>query len=94
MQPIVFLAEISFATSLILGLGVRLFALLATAFPLHLWLGLYLHPAEWPWNYIFLAVIMALFVAYAAGRSLGADALLLRRAAKNGLVGRLVGLAG
>jgi uncharacterized membrane protein YphA (DoxX/SURF4 family) len=94
MQPIVFLAEISFATSLILGLGVRLFALLATAFALHLWLGLYLDPAEWPWNYIFLAVIMALFVAYAAGRSLGADALLRRRAAKNGLVGRLVGLAG
>jgi uncharacterized membrane protein YphA (DoxX/SURF4 family) len=94
MQPFVFLAEISFATSLILGLGVRLFALLATAFALHLWLGLYLHPAEWPWNYIFLAVIMVLFVAYAAGRSLGADALLRRRAVKNGLVGRLVGLAG
>ena len=93
IQPIVFLAEISFATSLILGLGVRLFALLATAFALHLWLGLYLHPNEWPWNYIFLAVIMALFVAHAAGRSLGADALLRRRADKTSLVGRFIGLA-
>jgi uncharacterized membrane protein YphA (DoxX/SURF4 family) len=94
IQPIVFLAEISFAISLILGLGVRLFALLAAAFALHLWLGLYLHSAEWPWNYFFLAVVMVLFVTYAAGRSLGADALLRRRADKNGLVGRFVGLAG
>jgi len=94
MQPIVFLAEISFATSLILGLGVRLFAALAAGFALHLWLGLYLHPAEWPWNYVFLAVILVLFAAYAAGRSLGADALLRRRVDKNGLVGRFVGLAG
>jgi len=94
VQPLVFLAEISFATSLILGFGVRLFALLATAFSLHLWLGLYRHPDEWPWNYTFLAVIMVLFVAYAAGRSLGLDALLRRRADKAGLIGRFVGLAG
>jgi hypothetical protein len=94
IQPLVFLAEFSFATSLILGFGVRLFASLATLFALHLWLGLYLHPNEWPWNYIFLAVIMALFVAHAAGRSLGADALLRRHAAKDGLVGRFVGLVG
>jgi uncharacterized membrane protein YphA (DoxX/SURF4 family) len=40
IQPVVFLAELSFATSLILGLGVRLFALGAAAFALHLWLGL------------------------------------------------------
>jgi hypothetical protein len=91
VDPLVFLAEISFAISLMLGIGVRLFALLAVAFSLHLWLGLYLHAQEWPWNYVFLAIIHALFVAYAAGRSLGADALLRRRADKNGLVGRLVG---
>jgi uncharacterized membrane protein YphA (DoxX/SURF4 family) len=94
IQPLVFLAEISFAVSLILGLGVRLFALLAAAFALHLWLGLYRHPAEWPWNYVFLAVIMVLFVAYAAGRSLGADALLRRRADRNSLAGRLVAMVG
>jgi len=94
IQPIVFLAEISFAISLILGFGVRLFGLLAAAFALHLWLGLYLHSAEWPWNYVFLAVIMVLLAVHAAGRSLGADALLRRRADKNGLVGRIVSLAG
>jgi uncharacterized membrane protein YphA (DoxX/SURF4 family) len=93
IQPIVFMAELSFAISLILGFAVRLFALGAAAFALHLWLGLYLHPAEWPWNYVFLAVIMVLFVAYAAGRSLGVDAMLRRRAATTHL-GRLVRIAG
>ncbi len=78
IDPIVFLAEISFATSLLLGLGVRFFAFLAIFFSLHLWLGLYLHPAEWPWNYMFLAIIHVLFVGYAAGRSLGLDAWLRR----------------
>jgi hypothetical protein len=94
IQPIVFLAEISFATTLILGFGVRLFALLAVFFSLHLWLGLYRHPAEWPWNYVFLAIVLALFVAHAAGRSLGADALLRRRASPTSLIGRFAAVAG
>jgi uncharacterized membrane protein YphA (DoxX/SURF4 family) len=94
IQPIVFLAELSFAISLVLGFGVRLFALLAVGFSLHLWLGLYRHPGEWPWNYVFLAIVLALFVAHAAGRSLGADALLRRRADKRSLIGRFVHLAG
>jgi uncharacterized membrane protein YphA (DoxX/SURF4 family) len=93
IDPLVFLAEFSFATALILGFGVRFFALLAVPFALHLWLGLYAHPGEWPWNYVFLAIIHVLFVAAAAGRSLGADAL-LRRRQTGGLVGRFVGLAG
>jgi hypothetical protein len=80
VQPVVFLAEISFATSLMLGFAVRLLGILGVLFALHLWLGLYLHGAEWPWNYIFLAVCMAMFAAHAAGRSLGLDALLRRRA--------------
>jgi len=94
IQPVVFFAELSFAMSLILGFGVRLFALLAAGFSLHLWLGLYRHPGEWPWNYVFLAVVLVLFATYAAGRSLGADALLRRRAEKTSLIGRFVGLAG
>ncbi len=36
-------------------------------------------PAEWPWSYIFLAMLMFLFSLYAAGRSLGLDAWLRRR---------------
>jgi CDP-diglyceride synthetase len=94
IQPIVFLAELSFGISLMLGFGVRLFALLATGFVLQLWLGLYRHPNEWPWTYVFLVLLLVLFIAYAVGRSLGADALLRRRADKNSLLGRFVGLAG
>jgi len=33
----------------------------------------YSHPGEWPWNYVFLAMINVLFFIYAAGRSLGVD---------------------
>jgi hypothetical protein len=80
LDPIIFLAEFSFAASLILGFGVRLVSALSTVFVLHLWLGLYRpgDPAEWPWTYVFLAVIMFMFSYYAAGRSLGVDALLRR----------------
>jgi hypothetical protein len=93
VDPIVFLAEISFAISLLLGFGVRLFAFFAVFFSLHLWLGLYLHPAEWPWNYMFLAIIHVLFVAYAAGRSLGLDAMIYRRKGSD-LLDRFVAFAG
>jgi uncharacterized membrane protein YphA (DoxX/SURF4 family) len=92
INPLVFLTEISFAISLMLGLGVRLFAAIAVLFALHLWLGLYLHPNEWPWEYVFIAVIHVLFAAYAAGRCLGADAL-LRRGRYLGLAANVVAIA-
>jgi hypothetical protein len=98
--PIVFLAELAFAVSLILGLGVRLAGVLAILFVLHLWLGIYLpgDPAEWSWSYIFLAVLMFLFALYAAGRSLGLDAWLRRDVAAvregRGVVGRFFNLVG
>jgi len=78
--PIVFLAELSFASCLILGLGVRLIGVLAILFVLQLWLGIYIpgNPAEWSWSYIFLALLMFSFALHAAGRSLGLDAWLRR----------------
>jgi uncharacterized membrane protein YphA (DoxX/SURF4 family) len=80
--PLVFLAELTFAASLILGLGVRFAGALGTLFVLHLWLGIYRpdEPAEWPWLYIFLALLMFLFAMHGAGRSLGLDAWLRRNA--------------
>jgi hypothetical protein len=74
--PIVFLAELAFAVSMMLGLAVRLVGVLAIAYVLQLWLGLYGNPSEWPWTYMFLAMLMFLFVIEAAGRSLGLDAWL------------------
>jgi len=89
----VFLAELAFAVSLMLGLSVRLVATIAAIYSLHLWLGLYRHPAEWPWNYMFLAIVHVQFAVYAAGRSLGLDALIHRRAPNN-VFTRLAALAG
>jgi uncharacterized membrane protein YphA (DoxX/SURF4 family) len=83
LNPVIFLAEFTFAVSLILGLGVRLASTLAIVFVLHLWLGIYRpgNPAEWPWSYVFLAMVMFFFALHAAGRSLGLDAWLRRHVA-------------
>ena len=86
--PLVYFAELFFAVSLMLGVLTRLGALLAAGQALFLWLGLYGAEAEWPWNYVFLAVIHGLFIVLAAGRSLGVDAILRRPA---GLVSRTKG---
>jgi uncharacterized membrane protein YphA (DoxX/SURF4 family) len=98
-DPVIFLAELTFAVSLILGLGVRLVSVLAIIFVLHLWLGIYQpgSPAEWPWSYIFLAIVMFMFALHAAGRSLGLDAWLRRHVAAvrdgTGVVGKLLNVA-
>lgn len=97
--PIVFLAELTFATSLILGFAVRAVSVLAIAFVLQLWLGIYRpgNPAEWPWSYMFLALLMFIFALEGAGRCLGLDAW-LRRNIKDvregrGLIGRALNVA-
>jgi uncharacterized membrane protein YphA (DoxX/SURF4 family) len=96
LNPIIFLAEFTFAVSLILGLGVRLVSSLAIIFVLHLWLGIYRpgNPAEWPWSYLFLAIVMFMFALHAAGRSLGLDAWLRRHVPAvrdgTGLIGKLL----
>jgi hypothetical protein len=99
-NPIIFLAELTFAVSLILGLGVRLVSVLGIIFVLHLWLGIYQSgtPAEWPWSYVFLAILMFMFALHAAGRSLGLDAWLRRHAPSvrdgTGFIGKLLHVAG
>jgi uncharacterized membrane protein YphA (DoxX/SURF4 family) len=98
-NPVIFLAEFAFAVSLILGLGVRLVSALAVVFVLHLWLGIYRpgKPAEWPWEYVFLAIVMFMFARHAAGRSLGLDAWLRRNVPAvrdaTGFYGKLLNLA-
>jgi uncharacterized membrane protein YphA (DoxX/SURF4 family) len=100
LDPIIFLAELTFAVSFILGLGVRLVGTLAIVFVLHLWLGIYRpgSPAEWPWSYLFLAMVLLFFVLHAAGRSLGLDAWLRRHVAavrdRTGAVGTFFNVIG
>ena len=78
INPLVFLTELSLAIAFILGFLVRPMGVIGMLFVAHLWLGLYLHPAEWPWLYIFLIFVQGFFVLNSAGRSLGLDALLTR----------------
>ena len=81
-NPLVYLAELFFAAALMLGLVVRLAGTLAALFTVNLWLGIYNQrpgdPSEWPWSYVFLIFLCATFAVLAAGRALGADALLRR----------------
>jgi hypothetical protein len=79
---------------------VRLVSTLAIVFVLHLWLGIYRpgSPAEWPWSYVFLALVMFFFALHAAGRSLGLDAWLRRHVAAvrdgSGFFGKILHVAG
>lgn len=75
----VYILEVVLAASLTLGLLTRFFSLVAVGQAVFLWLTLYRAEAEWAWNYVFLILIHVAFILLAAGRSLGADAVLRRR---------------
>jgi hypothetical protein len=83
---------------MLLGLAVRFVGVLAIAYTLQLWLGLYGNSSEWPWTYMFLALLMFLFSLGGAGRSLGLDAWLRRDVPAvrdgKGLIGRFFNIAG
>jgi len=74
--------------SFILGFGVRFFSLVAMLFAAQLYFGLFTHPNEWPWEFIFIIIIAGLFALHAADRSLGLDAM-LRRQRESGSLGRV-----
>ena len=78
IDPLVYLTELSLAVAFMLGFMVRPLAVIGMLFVAHLWLGLYQHPAEWPWQYVFLIFVQGFFLLDNAGRSLGLDALLAR----------------
>lgn len=78
INPIVFMTELVLGVSFILGFLVRPMAVIGILFVAHLWLGLYQHPHEWPWQYVFLMFTQAMFLVHNAGQSLGLDALLRR----------------
>ncbi len=98
--PLVFLTELMLAVAFMLGLGVRFAGVIGILFVLHLWFGIYLpgEPAEWPWSYVFLIMVMFLLVLDAAGRSLGLDAWLRHHVPAvrdgTGVLGRLFHAAG
>jgi uncharacterized membrane protein YphA (DoxX/SURF4 family) len=75
VQPLVYLSEVFFAASLMLGFLVRLSGVLAALFTLNLLIGLYNDPTEWPWTYVGIIAAHAMFALTGAGRSLGVDNL-------------------
>lgn len=75
MQPLVYLSEMFFAASLMLGFLIRLSGTLAALSTLNLLIGLYNDPTEWPWTYVGIIAAHAMFVLTGAGRSLGVDNL-------------------
>ena len=77
--PLVYLTELTIGICLLLGLFSRFGAALGALMAINLWLGLYSAPGEWPWTYMFLVIIQALFVIDPPGRTLGTDVLLRRR---------------
>jgi len=92
IDPLVLLTELSLAIAFILGFLVRAMGVIGMLYVAHLWLGLYRHPGEWPWLYIFLIFVQGFFVLNNAGRSLGLDGLLARAPfgpfAGEGMIGR------
>ncbi len=79
VQPLVYLLELSFAVSLMLGVMVRLTGIVGALFLLNLLIGLYNDPTEWPWTYVGLFCSQGTFAATQAGRSLGLDNLIAKR---------------
>jgi hypothetical protein len=78
INALVYLTELSLAVAFILGFMVRPMSVIGMLFVAQLWLGLYRHPGEWPWTYIFLIFVQGFFLLNNAGKSLGLDALLSR----------------
>ena len=77
--PQVYGTEVVIAISLLLGLFTKIGGVLGALMAINLWLGLYRAPYEWSWTYFFLILLQITFIVYAAGRSLGLDAVLHRR---------------
>ncbi len=85
--PQVFLIEAIISITLLLGFWTRFGSLLGAAMAVNLSQGLYRSPSEWPWQYIFLIIVMVQFCITPPGRSLGLDVILAKR--DDGNPGRL-----
>ena len=73
---VVYFSEVAVAISLILGLFVRAGSVVGGLLILNLYFGLYRSPAEWPWTYVFLILLMTLFAVGRYGNAFRIHALL------------------
>jgi hypothetical protein len=77
--PLVYLLEVAFCASLMLGLMVRLSNIVSSLFILNLLIGLFNDPTEWVWTCVGLIISFTMFAVAQAGHSLGIDNLLAKR---------------
>jgi uncharacterized membrane protein YphA (DoxX/SURF4 family) len=77
--PLVYLLEVSLASSLMLGFMVRLSNIVGALFIFNLMIGLYNDPSEWVWTYVGLICTFGMFAASQAGMALGLDNLVAKR---------------
>ena len=87
----VFAGELITAILLVFGLLTRLGGLLGFVQGTNLLIGLWAVPHEWYWTYAMLALLNLTLALTAAGRWLGADAILHPRAAAAGARGSWLG---
>ena len=88
---VIYFTEVAVAASLMLGLFVRAGSVVGGLLILNLYFGLYRSPAEWPWTYFFLILLMLQFAVERYGRSLGIDALIVgREVPPESFLGRLM----
>ena len=78
VEPLVYLLEIGFTASLMLGILVRPASIVASLFLFNLLIGLYNDGTEWPWTYVGLICSHGMFAAANAGYSLGLDNILAK----------------
>ncbi len=76
---LIFLTELAIGLSLLTGTLTRLGGTLGLLMSINLGVGLLEVPGEWPWSYMMMAMWHGLFVAAAAGRIWGGDAVLRKR---------------
>jgi len=88
---LVYAGELVTAILLVCGLLTRLGGLLGFVQGINLLIGLWSVPHEWYWTYAMLALLNLTLALTAAGRWLGADAILHPRAAAAGARGSRLG---
>jgi uncharacterized membrane protein YphA (DoxX/SURF4 family) len=74
--PQVFAIEVVISVTLLLGFWSRFGSLLGVLMAVNLSQGLYRSAGEWPWQYVFLIIVMVQFFLVPPGRSLGVDTIL------------------
>jgi thiosulfate dehydrogenase (quinone) large subunit len=85
----VYVVEICLGLFLLLGLATRFWAIVGIAQTIAIFLSVGAAPNEWKWSYFLMATAHLAVLGFAAGRVLGLDSILRRRATGGGWLTRV-----